>query len=284
MTRAVAAVVNSLAVEKKSPDQQVYRSISISAVAEAAAGLNIPLIEVEKTALLHDIIPERYARNLKTCSAAQQLRLLQSAVTVVGLGGLGGTVVEILARAGIGTLCLIDGDRFEDHNLNRQLTSAVNLLGTPKSLAAQTRVAAVNPALMVEAHGEFLDEKNAARLLGSAEVVVDCLDNIDTRLILGKTAKKMGLPMVSAAVGGLFGQVTTIFPQDPGIETIYGPKDSNTPSGAETALGCLPQIVTMIAALQSSEIFKILLQRGTLLRRRLFIADLEDNTFETLTL
>jgi molybdopterin/thiamine biosynthesis adenylyltransferase len=268
----------------KLPDQSEYRSIGGRTIFQLATQFHLTPIEVEQAALINNVVPERYARNFKTYSLMEQVRLLRSTVAVVGLGGLGGTVVEILARTGVGCMHLIDGDSFAEHNLNRQLTSNCRNLGTPKSYAAQNRVATINPSLKVHVHSKFLNAANAARLINSADVIVDCLDNIKTRFILAKSAKIIGCPMVSAAVGGLYGHVTTIFPDDENLDMIYGEESASPSTGAETSLGCLPQIVMMIAAIQSSEVFKLLLQRGRVLRNRLLVVDLEDNTLETLQL
>lgn len=284
MSDSILAAIKARSTPKNFPDQSDYTSISINHVTKLATKLQISALKVEEIALENDIVPERYARNLKTYTLKEQLQLLQSTVAVVGLGGLGGTVVEILARAGIGCLYLADGDHFEDHNLNRQLNSTSGLIGKSKSMAAKNRVAEINPSLLIKAHSEFINEENASRLIGPSHAVVDCLDNIKTRFMLAKAAKNLNTPLVSAAVGGLCGHVTTIFPEDTTLDIIYGSMDTSASKGAEASLGCLPQIVIMIAALESSEVLKILLNRGQLLRDRLFVADLEDNTFETLTL
>ncbi len=98
-------------------------------------------------ALQNDIVPEHYARNLRFFSVEDQIALLNSQVGVVGLGGLGGAVTEILARIGFGRLVLLDGDMFEESNLNRQFLSKTDLLGSSKANAAKQRVAEVNPSI-----------------------------------------------------------------------------------------------------------------------------------------
>jgi molybdopterin/thiamine biosynthesis adenylyltransferase len=117
-------------------------------------------------------------------------------------------------------------------------------------------------------------------------VAVDCLDNIESRFILETATKKDDTPLVSAAVAGLTGQVTTIFPQDKGLELIYGPKEALKEStGVEKILGCLPQAIGLIAAVQSSEVIKILLEQNDgLLRNRMLLVDLSTHTYETLYL
>jgi molybdopterin-synthase adenylyltransferase len=228
--------------------------------------------------------PQRYARNRGTLSGRDQIVLLGSRVCIVGLGGLGGGVTEILTRLGVGPLTLIDGDVFEESNLNRQLLSTVQNLGTSKATAAALRVRQINPSVQTRIHPVFLDAQNAASLLEGAAVVVDCLDSLRTRFVLEKAAKAAGIPLVSAAIAGTYGQITTIFPEDPGLSLIYGPEDGVPEKGAETALGTLPYTALALASLQCSEITKILLNRGSLLRNRLLVLDLMDNAVEVLAL
>ena len=91
--------------------------------------------------------------------------------------------------------------------------------------------------------------------------MVDCLDSVYTRQILETLAKSLQIPMVSAAVGGSTGHITTIFPEDPGLKLIYGDQVDPSFKGAEASLGCLPQAVTLISSLECSEVLKILLKR-----------------------
>ncbi|MBC2744671.1 MAG: HesA/MoeB/ThiF family protein [Desulfosarcina sp.] len=232
---------------------------------------------VEIAALREQILPDRYLRNMKTLSEADQIRLLESAVCIVGLGGLGGLVTETLARMGIGRFYLVDGDMFEAHNLNRQLLSSIDRIGMPKVEAAVMRVKTINPGLEVNATGAFLTSENADTLVGSCNIVVDCLDNIQSRFILEAAAKRAGIPMVSAAVAGISGHVTTIFPEDKGLENIYGPEDQlNMAKGAETRLGCLAPGVNLVASLECMEVVNLLLNPQKALRNRLLVIDLEE--------
>ncbi|MEJ2656965.1 MAG: ThiF family adenylyltransferase, partial [Desulfobacterales bacterium] len=113
-------------------------------------------LDIEITALEENIIPEHYARNMKTFSAKEQSTLLSAQVSIVGLGGLGGAVTEILARVGIGRLSLIEADMFEESNLNRQFLSTHRRLETSKTKAAVKRVREINPAVVVNGYDEFL--------------------------------------------------------------------------------------------------------------------------------
>ena len=111
--------VKTCAAKRSFSDGESYRGISVEDVAQLSKRFRLPGKAIEIAALEVEIIPERYARNMKSYTLEDQAALLKSTVSVVGLGGLGVGVTAILAHSGVGTLRLIDGDRFEDHNLNR---------------------------------------------------------------------------------------------------------------------------------------------------------------------
>lgn len=236
----------------------------------------VPGRDVEIAALEAGVVPERYARNMKTYSLADQAALLRSRICVVGLGGLGGAVSEILGRLGVGTLRLIDDDTFEESNLNRQFLSREEVLGKAKALEAGRRVAAINASVVVDVHEAYLTEDNALAMLSDSDVAIDCLGGLKDRFVLERAAKGAGCPLVSAAVAGLAGHVTTIFPSDPGLQLIYGDAGSLPPAGAEASLGCLPQVTTLFASLECSEAARIVLRKKPLLRNRLMVIDLDD--------
>src|SRR5512145_2203557 len=123
-----------------------------AAQCEAAKWFGQSLGEVEAAALGFGLLPGRYRRNRETVSTEDQLRLCRSRVAVIGCGGLGGYLIEELARLGVGTLVVVDPDVFEEHNLNRQLLSSPADLGAAKVEVARARIAAVNPAVQVVAH------------------------------------------------------------------------------------------------------------------------------------
>jgi molybdopterin/thiamine biosynthesis adenylyltransferase len=228
-------------------------------------------------------VPERYLRNVGTIGAAGQARLLAARVAVVGAGGLGGTVIELLARYGVGYLRIIDGDTFAAHNLNRQLLATESSLGESKAAAAAARVARVNADVAVDAVPHMLDTANAAALLTGMDVIVDALDTIGDRLLLGRTARHLAIPLVHGAVAGFTGQVTTLLPGDPGLERIYHPPVGPS-RGVETILGTPAATPAVVAALQAQEVVKLLTGVGQPLSRKLLYIDTEYNIFETLTL
>jgi len=281
----VLTALKTAAGRQSMPDGSAYRSLALADAEAIARQCKLPLKDVELAALENNILPERYARNRQSFSLNDQARLLQSSVVVVGLGGLGGTVVEILARTGVGRLRLIDGDRFEESNLNRQLICRLDRISQSKARAAADHVRCINAAVEVDCRQENLTAGNAAALVAGADVAVDCLDNIEARFMLEKASRSAGIPLISAAVAGTCGQLTTIFPEDPGLSAVYGDPDQTVPvKGAEAVLGNLAFTVSAIAALEAAETVSVLLHRASSLRNRMLFVDLKDYTFETLRL
>ena len=277
--------IDALAVNATLADGTPCRTIEAAETIRLADETGVTGRMVEIAALKQHILPDRYLRNMKTLSEVDQIRLLEATVCIVGLGGLGGTVTETLARMGIGRLHLADGDVFEAHNLNRQLFSGVDRIGKPKAEMAVMRVNRINPGIEVVATATYVTPENADILVAPCDLVVDCLDNIDTRFTLEAAVKRAGIPLVSAAVAGMSGHVTTVFPEDSGLETIYGPQDQLSKTrGAETQLGCLAPAVNLMASLECAEVLNVLLEKRQTLKNRLLVVDLADHTFETLQL
>lgn len=227
---------------------------------------------------------DRYNRNFDTLSLNEQAKLGCTTVAVIGLGGLGGTVLEMLARVGVGRLILIDGDVFDETNLNRQLLSQESLIGVSKAKAAKDRVRAINSQVNVRVFETYVNEENLFEHIKDADLVMDCLDSIDTRFALQDAANKAGIPIVSGAIAGVTGQVTVIYPGDRGYALIYGKKSRSSAKGVETRTGNISYCALFVAALQSSECVKVLLKRGDILQNKLLIAQLWTNTFEVVNL
>ncbi len=253
--------------------------IDLASVRKLASELGLRAKDVEIAALRLHIMPARYQRNLGTVGWDGQIRLLESTVAVVGAGGLGGWIIDGLARMGVGHLIVIDGDVFEENNLNRQALSREDLLGTSKAEAARRRVQEINSAVEVTAHQVWLTEENAEQLLRGAVVVVDALDKLPLRLVLQDVCARLGVPMVHGAIGGYIGQVATIFPGDAGLRALYG--DGQVPErGAEVEWGNPAGTPMMVAAWEIQETIKLLTGRGNPLRRRLLFLDAESGTVE----
>ena len=219
----------------------------------------------------------RYERNLPALTEAECLLLRSKRILVVGCGGLGGHIIDMLARIGIGSLRVVDGDVFEATNLNRQLLSQVPLLGVSKAKAAADHVARVNPQVQVDAVCDFLDEENADALVESCDIVLDALDNIASRKILAAACERAGIPYVYGAIQGWVAQTAVSMPGDGLIDKLF-------PQGVairnKSVLSFTP---TLCAAMQVSACVKLLTGRpvetGTV-----SYFDLLNQEFETIPL
>ena len=225
-------------------------------------------------------MPERYLRNMGTIGTAGQLRLLQAKVAVVGAGGLGGHVIELLTRQGVGRLLIIDGDRFVCHNLNRQVLATERTLGMNKALTAAARVAIVNSDVEATAVSEMISASNASKLLTGTDAIVDALDTFSDRRVLFEIARKLRIPLVHAAIAGFTGQVATIFPDDQEMSALFA-RQTEADRGVETVLGNPATTPAIAAALQAQEVVKLITGIGQTLSGQLLYFDLEYNLFES---
>ena len=166
----------------------------------------------------------RYSRNIPALTEAECHILQTKRVLVVGCGGLGGHIIDQLARIGVGFLRVVDGDVFEESNLNRQLLSRVPLLGMSKAKAAADHVRAVNPGVSVEGLECYMTAENAAALLSGCDIVLDALDNIPSRRTLAAACAEAGIPYVYGAIQGWIAQAAVSMPGDGLIEKLF-PKE-----------------------------------------------------------
>lgn len=224
---------------------------------------------------------KRYLKNENTLSREENISLGQKRVVVVGCGGLGGYIIEQVARLGIGHITVIDGDVFDESNLNRQLLSTVENIGQAKALAAKERINKVNPDIKVVAHNLFLNKDNAFDLLQNHDVICDALDNISTRILLQAYATQLNIPVVHGAIAGWYGQVATLFPGDSIPGSFYRTGFKN---GVEHELGNPSFTSGLVASVQVSEAVKILIGKGSCLHNRFMMIDTLEHDFEVFNL
>lgn len=210
-------------------------------------------------------------------SREENLLLREKKIIVVGCGGLGGHIIEQLARLGIGHITAIDGDVFDESNLNRQLLSNMDNLGKSKALCAKEHIARVNPDVQVTAMQVFLNEDNAQEIINGHDVICDALDNMTARLLLQKYAGMLNIPLVYGAIAGWYGQVTTIFPGDNILGSIY---QGGSNKGIEQELGNPSFTPALVASIEVSEVVKILTGKGQLLRNRFLMINTLDQEYE----
>ena len=218
---------------------------------------------------------ERYIRNLGALTEQECAALRTKTVFVAGCGGLGGYLIEMLLRLGVGTIRAADGDVFEASNLNRQLLSSPRFLGRSKAEAAAARAAEVNPEVRFTAIPQFVTEENAAGLIRGCDAVLDALDNIRARRILAQACSQEGIPMIHGAICGWSAQAAVVMPGDDLIDRIY-PEGASLRSKA--SLSFTPPFC---AALQTALCARLLAGRP-LETGHLYVADLLDMEMETI--
>lgn len=223
---------------------------------------------------------KRYLRNISTLTPDENEKLKDFRVCIIGCGGLGGYIVEMLARIGIGHLTVVDMDIFDESNLNRQILSTERNLGYSKSKEAKVRVNNINSDINVTIIEEGFSEENGMETIRHHNVVVDALDNIESRFLLQKYCKKLNIPLVHGAIGGWFGQVCTIMPGDDTLSKIY----KRDYVGIENKLGNPSFTPANIASIQVSEVIKILLSKGDILQNKMLIIDLLYNEFNIINI
>lgn len=162
---------------------------------------------------------ESFIRNIGVISYEEQEKLRRSRVTVVGAGGVGGITLIQLARMGVGQIHVIDQDVFEASNINRQMLSSVSRIGVSKAESAKETLEDINPEIQVQVTKAFLTEENAEKLLSDTDVIIDATDNLVARVIIHRTAAKIGTPSIWIAVtppfrGGVMSLTPTSMPYE----------------------------------------------------------------------
>ena len=236
---------------------------------------------------LGDAQLERYARHiiLKEIGGEGQRRLLDSEVAVLGAGGIGAPVIQYLAAAGVGTLRVIDDDRVELSNLQRQILFGDAGIGRRKSEAAADAVAAINPDVRMAGHSERLDESNAERLLEGVDAIVDGSDNFATRLACADAALALHIPLVSASVAQFEGQLATYrgWEEDkPCYRCLVGadPGRAEQSCAEQGVLGAMAGVMGSLAAIEA---IRCIVPFGEDSAGKLLVADALSLRFRTLS-
>jgi molybdopterin/thiamine biosynthesis adenylyltransferase len=215
-------------------------------------------------------LDERYSRQLGVpgWGAEGQRRLAASHVFIAGVGGLGCAASVYLAEAGVGKITVCDADRVDRTNLNRQFLYAPQDVGHEKALIAAERLRALNPSIEIVPVVAEIDERTACGLVRGAGLILDCLDNLDTRFALNRCSISTGIPMVYAAVSEFTGHLSFLHPPaTPCLECFV----SRTPPPVEPAIpGC---IAGLVGALEAVEAIKFLTGIGENLAGRLLVIE-----------
>ena len=227
----------------------------------------------------------RYARHIKLSEVGEsgQQKLLDARVVVIGAGGLGSPAALYLAAAGIGTIGIVDFDRVDATNLQRQILHDLSRVGERKVESARQTLTALNSDVKVETHDTRLDASNVLEIMGAYDVVVDGADNFQTRYLINDASIHLGKRIVHGSIFRFEGQLSVFDPtRGPCYRCLFSqpPPPELAPNCAEAGvLGVLPGV---IGTLQATEVLKLLLGIGDPLIGRLLTYDALDQEFRAL--
>ena len=254
-------------------------------VASLAGGIKRWMAEGHPTIATTELeadLRHRYARHivLPQVGAAGQARLIESRVAIVGAGGLGSPAAMYLAAAGVGALTIIDDDRVDLSNLQRQILHRTADIGIAKADSGAATIAQLNPHVAVTTHAQRLSSENAEEILGGHDAVIDGSDNLPTRYLLNDASLRLRIPVVHGSVFRFEGQVSVFQPYaGPCYRCLFPepPSPELAPNCAEAGVfGVLPGV---IGTMQAAETLKLLLGVGNPLVGRLLTYDaLEQST------
>lgn len=211
---------------------------------------------------------EQFSRQIPILGEDGQEKLKRAAVLVAGAGGLGTSIALHCAFAGFGTVRIADCDTIERSNLNRQTLYRPDDIGKMKAEVAAERISGVTPYICTEAVNTVITSENVLRITAGMDIIIDAMDNYDTRYILADAAEERGIPFVHGAIDGFYGQVSTIIPgQSVCLRCIvpHPPPQVKVPALSPTT--------GIIGSIQVTEALKCILGRGTLLTDRLLLWD-----------
>jgi molybdopterin/thiamine biosynthesis adenylyltransferase len=219
----------------------------------------------------------RYSRHilLPELGIDAQERFSRAHALIVGVGGLGNPAAQFLAAAGVRTLTLVDGDRVDLTNLQRQILFDTSAIGRNKVEAAGQRIAAVNPDVRVVQIAERVGDAELEPLARAADVIVDCSDNFATRHAVNRASVAAKKPLVSGAAIRFDGQLAVFDPRDaasPCYHCLFGEGDEFEQTRCAT-MGVFAPLVGIVGATQAAEALKLIAGIGTSMAGRLLLLD-----------
>jgi adenylyltransferase/sulfurtransferase len=228
---------------------------------------------------------EKYSRQILFAGIGEegQQRLLASSVVIVGCGAIGAAAANLLARAGVGKLRIVDRDFVEPSNLQRQtlFDEADALAALPKAIAAERKLHAINPSVSVEGIVADLSPRNAADLLAGFDLILDGTDNFETRFLINDFAVQNNQPWIYAAAVASYGLTMTVLPgTTPCLACLMDTPQHGLEETCDT-IGVLGPIVNLIASLEAAEAMKLLAGRTDALHGRLISCDVWTGHFQS---
>lgn len=230
----------------------------------------------------------RYARHivLREFGGGGQRRVKAASVAIIGAGGIGAPAIQYLAAAGVGRIVLIDDDRIDASNLQRQTLFQTRDIGQPKVDASAARVAALNPHVVIDSRDVRLDAANVGHLLAGTDVILDGCDNFETRLAVADHALAARTPLVSAAVGQFDGQLGVYrgWERDKPCYRCFVGSDPARDGATCAEDGVLGPVTGVLGSLAALEVLRQIVGFGADSAGTLLLADLLSLRFRTLSL
>lgn len=200
-----------------------------------------------------------------------QQKLAQAKVLVIGAGGLGCPVLQILASSGVGTIGIVDGDIIEESNLHRQLLYVFEDCGKSKAATAAAAIKKINPSINTIVYNEFVNESNSVAIAKKFNVIVDCTDTIFSRYIINDTSVFLGIPMVYASIHKYEGQLSVFnYKNGPSYRCLFPEKKSKKILSC-VDIGVLGVLPNTLGLLQATEVLKIILEIGNIISGKLIL-------------
>lgn len=218
----------------------------------------------------------RYSRQimLPEIDASGQQKLSDARVLIIGIGGLGSSASMYLAAAGVGHLVLVDFDKVDLSNLQRQVVHTTPDIGKLKVESAREYLSALNPEITITTIARQLDEKELVQEIGNANVVVDASDNFKTRFTVNAACVKTKTPLVSGAAIRFEAQVSVFNPANPSSPCYRCLYDTNSEVEQTcTANGVIAPLLGIIGSIQACETMKLIMGLGQTLQGRLLLVD-----------
>lgn len=225
---------------------------------------------------------ERYSRHiiLSEIGGTGQKKIMQAKVLVIGTGGLGSPISFYLAAAGVGKLGLVDSDRVELNNLQRQIIHFTKDVGKEKTASAKEKIKELNPDVEVVTYQERVTSQNILDIIKDYDIVIDGSDNFPTRYLVNDACVLLNKPLSHGAILKFDGQVMTIIPgKGPCYRCLFQepPPPGLVPSCQQA--GILGSVAGIIGLIQTTEVLKFILCKGDLLTGKLLIVNTLDMSF-----
>lgn len=224
---------------------------------------------------------EKYNRQLliEEFGEKEQEKLIKSRILVVGAGGLGSSALLYLIAAGVGKTGIVENDKVALHNLNRQILYTTDDLGKEKISLASQKLNLLNPECRIISHKVWWDDNIAQDISRDYELIIDCTDNIESRLTSDNISKKMDIPFVYGAINGWEGQVSVFnLKKGNSYSHTFGLDGKKTTE--KKTLGVIGVAAAIVGSIMASEAIKIIIGKGDILSGKLLHLSLLKNQWD----